>query len=228
MLDVFNTAKKQGCDIQQFYGPSGAGASNTSCSYTWVKPRGVSHVYMMLIGAGGAGNATNGGGSGAVTVWYGSAQNVPDILLVVPACGSAAAASPSTQIRMYGGTNSITLLQANSAIGNNGGTSTTANQFANSGFYQSVAGQGGSASVNTASATTFLSGGSGPSTNTANYGYVVANNGNGFFQLQPIIVSTGGSNGNTAANGRGGIGSGAGYAGNGSPSGQGFVLIASW
>ena len=215
MLDLFHIAKPQGCDIQMFYG-SGASTINTSYK-TWNKPRGVSNVYFLLIGAGGQGNgSTQGGGSGAVTVWYGSAQNVPDQLRV------GVGRSGPTDINYSDSSGSVLLLRANGANGVNGGTATTANQFAASGFFQSIAGQNGSTGSTSPSATTFLSGGGagGANTVTANYGYTTA--GDGYFQLQPIIVGVGG------ATGAGGIGCGAYISATSLQIGSGFALIASW
>lgn len=215
MLDVFNIAQPQGCDIQVFYGDQGA---STIAKRSWVKPRGVSSVYIMLIGGGGQGDGTSGGGSGAVTVWYGSAQNVPDILYVSPSRGPG---SGQNSIIYYLGSSAtlVSLLTANNGVTSTGGTATTANQFAASGFYQSIAGQNGSAS--TPSSTTFLTAGGGFTSKTANYGYEIGNDANGFFMLQPIIVGMGGSN-----SGRGGIGCGGGSASG--VGGPGMVLIASW
>jgi len=209
MLDLFNLPTPQGCDIQMFYTNR---ASTTTRS--WVKPRGVSNVYMMLIGPGGSGSGGTGGGSGAVTVWYGSALNVPDQLRI-------AFASASARVQYYASTGAVTLLTAEGNNATAGGAATVANQFAASGYYQSVAGQNGTTGAVTASATTFL--GAGPSTSqtaTANYGYTQTN-GNGIFQMQPIIVGLGGASGiGIAAIGCGGI--------DGSSGGPGFVLIASW
>jgi len=210
----FPIAKPQGCDIQTFYG-FGTNVGNSS-QRTWNKPVGVSHVYIMLIGAGGDGNNATGGGSGAVTVWYGAAQHVPDLLYVV-----AANQHPS---QIYFDAGQVRLLlnaEASSTI--TGGTATTAGPFAASGFYQSTAGQDGSTGSVTASTTTFLSGGADATgdTVTANYGYTVSGNRSGFFQMQPIIVGAGGID-----SGKGGIGCGGG-GGNGL-GGPGMVLIASW
>lgn len=215
MLDVFNIAKPQGCDIQTFYGN---GAGDTISQFTWTKPRGVSNVYMLLIGGGGNGTGTTGGGSGAVTVWYGSAQNVPDNLMIHPSSGSA----QQTRIACRFTSASVTIiLNANAATSNTGATAMTANQFAASGFFQSIAGQNGSNGTGTPSATTFLSGGSSNTGNTANYGYSIGNFA-GYFFMQPIIVGLGGAGGN-----RGGIGCGGGSAVSGI-GGPGMVLIASW
>ena len=201
-------------DVQIFYG-NRPGDNNPQA--TWNKPPGVSHVYMMLIGAGGNGDSTNGGGSGAVTVWYGAAQNVPDSLEIL--CYGPSGAT-NTEIR-YRTTSTSTnqLLVARTGSGSTGGPAMTANAFCASGFFQSIAGQDGSPGSISASSTTFLSGG-GSSGVPGNYGYINSNVKAGFFMLQPIIVGTGGS-----AAFPGGVGCGGGVTGLG---GQGMVLIASW
>lgn len=221
MLDLFHIAKPQGCDIQTFYG--GGGDTNV-VQKTWIKPRGVSNIYMMLIGHGGTPIPASGfgGGCGAVTVWYGAAQNVPDSLIVSVTSSGNISTSVSARFSNSGLTPTVLL----SALGSNTtGTAAamTANQFAASGFFQSIAGPGGSSGDPTASATTFLgSGGVGTGGSTGNYGYttspVVSNN--GYFLMQPIIVGLG-----AQGTGQGGIGSGGGNSGKG---GQGLVLIASW
>lgn len=173
---------------------------------------------MLLIGPGGDGNGTTDGGSGGVTVWYGSALNVPDTLNI-RAGASIASTGTSTEV-VYRTANTVnTLLKANAASGSTAGTAETAGVFAASGFYQSIAGQSGSAS--SPSSTTFLTAGGGFTSKTANYGYGIGNDANGFFMLQPIIVGMGGSN-----SGRGGIGCGGGSASG--VGGPGMVLIASW
>jgi hypothetical protein len=178
---------------------------------------------MLLISSGGNGDGTSGGGSGSVTVWYGSAQNVPDILYVQIGGGGTGI---NTAITGRFSSGNVQLLRASSPSGSTAGAATTAGVFAASGFYQSIAGQDGINTNQIASTTTFLSGGgAGNSTQVSNYGYSY-NNGaqsttNGSFQMQPIIV---GSCGMGA--GRGGIGCGGGItSGVGGP---GFVLIASW
>jgi len=212
----FPIATPQGCNIQTFYGP-GVSATTKTNFFTWNKPVGVSHVYTMLIGAGGDGSGGFGGGSGAVTVWYGAAQHVPSNLQVV-----AGRNGDQSLVYMYSsasGGRSL-LLQANGGT-NVGGTATTAGPFAASGFYKSIAGQDGSSSSVTASTTTFLSGGADSAgTITANYGYTNPNSVDGYFLLQPIIVGVGSSNTSS-----GGIGCGGGVTGKGGP---GMVLIASW
>lgn len=225
MLDVFSIAKPQNCDIQIFYGFATTNVGTEWQNWrTWNKPRGVSHIYMMLIGAGGKGSSTDGGGSGAVTVWYGAAQHVPDSLQIHIRQDSSA---QNTTIAYRSTTSApITLLEAEGSNTVTGGGTTAASAFAASGFYQSVAGQAGATGTQSASATTFLSGGAGGAvlSITANYGYqtnVTGSNGAGYFQLQPIIVGVGGaSTTNTAV--------GCGSSKNGISGGQGMVLIASW
>lgn len=215
-----NQFRNSNADVQFFYG------SNTTQTYSWNKPVGVSHVYFMLIGSGGNGNSSRGGGSGAVTVWYGAAQNVPDSLVLQP--------SPSnftTSYVYYRGSSStlVTLLSASG--GGTGGTGNagaamTANQFANSGFFQSVDGQAGTATTQLASATTFLSGGNTVQFNIANYGYSIPGIGDGFSQLQPIIVGVGAS-GSSNTN-RAGFGCGGSLGPVGGIGGQGLIIIGSW
>lgn len=229
MLDLFNIAKPQNCDIQTFYGfaaPTGVGIYRNA--RTWVKPRGVSHVYMLLIGAGGNGDGANGGGSGAVTVWYGAAQHVPDNLSV--SVGGRGDQS-NTRIHYRGSqapASANLLLEALGTSTSTGATAMPANYFTASGFFQSVAGQDGSAGGVAASTTTFLSGGgTGQGRVIANYGYdntvgaAVGVGAAGFFQMQPIIVGVGG-----AETRNGGVGCGGGF--NSGLGGQGLVLIASW
>jgi hypothetical protein len=219
MLDLFHIAKPQGCDIQTFYG-NGA-VSNSTNVKSWTKPRGVSHVYMMLIGSGGNGDGSTGGGSGAVTVWYGAAQHVPDQLDVHVGQGNGQASQ--IKYRTTSGT-PYTLLIGDAASGVSGGAAASANQFTASGFFNSVAGQAGSGgSSQSASSTTFLSGGTfSTGTVTANYGYG-GYNAEGIFMLQPIIV--GSASGKVG--GAGGVGCGGNSSGSGK-GGQGMVLIASW
>jgi hypothetical protein len=97
----------------------------------------------------------------------------------------------------------------------------TANQFAASGFFQSIYGQSGTSTAQSPSLATFLSGGTTSSSVTANYGYTT--NYSGFFITQPIIVGVG--VGGAGAFDRGGIGCGGGsFNGAG---GNGLVIIGS-
>ncbi len=233
MLDVFNIPQPQNCDIQNFVGQANANVTNfiPRGMRTWNKPRGVSNIYIMLIGAGGNGVAgSSGGGSGAVTVWYGAAQNVPDsLLLYIPAAGFSGGTYIWPQSLQSAFTTSNYLLLANTGVNGTGGAATVANNFSASGFYQSVAGQNGAATNVAASATTFLSGGAQSTNNDviANYGYDTTQNNaaDGYFLLQPIIVGVGGGGNKNGGIGCGGGGATSGGVGSGGP---GFVLIASW
>jgi hypothetical protein len=209
--------RNSNADVQIFYGDTTA-TTASRFKKSWNKPPGVSHVYMMLIGAGGSGTTTSAGGSGAVTVWYGAAQNVPAQLEIL--VGTTIASSI-----YYRGSSLITLLTANAGSGSTAGSATTAGTFAASGFYQSIAGQNGSSSAGiNASATTFLMGGGLVGGNaTGNYGYTATSNKDGFFMLQPIIVGVSGT-----GDGIGGIGCGGGGNAATGKGGQGMVLIASW
>ena len=222
----FRTA---GADVKIFYGASGGSSSGQipdTAQQSWIKPAGISHVYMLLIGAGGNGDGTTvGGGSGAVTVWYGAASNIPASLVVSVPGTTFGSLVPTTVSARFSnsGLTPTALLTANQASTTTGATAMSANQFTASGFFKSTAGANGASSAVSASATTFLSAGTGSGAITANYGYGTPDVGNGFFQLQPIIVGSGnsGTNNNIAA-----IGCGAAI--NPAAGGPGMVLIASW
>lgn len=213
-------------DVQMFYGVASQSQASRPDQQlmTWNKPPGVSHVYMLLIGRGGHGNqADSGGGSGGVTVWYGAAQNVPDSLFL--RVGNSTGVDTSVYARATDSNTNFLLRAGAAGSAPFGGAAMTANSFAASGFFQSVAGQNGSAggAINPSS-TTFLSGGAPTAADavTANYGYGVTSGASrdGFFMLQPIIVGCGANGGGTA-----GIGCGGGIVGLGGP---GMALIASW
>lgn len=218
-----NQFRNSNADVQMFYAPFTTSAQPKA---SWNKPVGVSHVYIMLIGAGSISDGTgNGGGSGAVTVWYGAAQNVPDSLLVKVDLGNN-----GDKTAIYGkfsGSAFTELLRANSATASSitaGAASSNTSAMQAMGFYQSVAGQDGTSGAQSASTTTFLSGATaGANTVTANYGYATATSGAGNFFLQPIIVGLANAGAATRQAGIGcGSGSTTGFAGNG------FALIASW
>jgi hypothetical protein len=208
-----NQFRNSNADVQRFY-QDGA----------WTKPAGVSQVYMMLIGGGSPGNSSNPGNSGNVTTWFGNAQNVPDNLVVSPArpVTTFNTVGNSSTIS-YRGTSLNTLLTAGGGqTGLGANTADAAGTFANSGFYQNVLGQIGVATGDqTASATTFLSGGT-LGTSTANYGYFVPFGSAGVFMLQPIIVAC--SSSALAANNPIGCGG----SDQSTTAGAGFILIASW
>ena len=207
--------RNSNADVQIFYS---ANVALGNKSQSWNKPIGVSHIYIMLIGAGALGDGTNGGGSGAVTVWYGAAQNVPNVLSI------SVSPTGATYIFPFS-TPSTALLSADAASTITGGTAMTANQFSNMGFFQSVAGQDGMAGAITASATTFLSGGGNGSGAAGNYGYSYPGNGYGFLQLQPVIVGLG--NTVTTSTIAAGAGCGGSFIGV-NKGGPGLAIIASW
>lgn len=217
-------ATPQGCNIQTFTGIAG---TTGSTNYSWNKPVGVSHVYIMLIGGGGTGDATNGGGSGAVTVWYGAAQHVPDSLVIIPS-----RSGQTSSVTYRSSSSTFTLLSASGGGTPTAATASAATAFAASGFYNSTAGQaGGNGSDPGASSTTFLGGGMRAQTTlTGNYGYATSGIGQGFFQMQPIIVGVGSGDNATGAGLAGAIGCGGGGNNGGTqfPGGPGMVLIASW
>ena len=192
MLDIFNTPTPQGANYQEFFGGGTA--------RDWVKPRGVSMVRFMLIGAGGGGSngsasgGGGGGGSGVVTSWIGPAIFIPDVLRISVGAGGAAEVNGGDTTVVYQAKNGTgyTLLTANgggaspsSNVAGIGGAASANNYFGASGIFTSIAGQNGGAGSSagqggsvSASGTTFLSGGSGGngaagvgSTVSINYGY---------------------------------------------------------
>lgn len=215
-------------DVQVFYGARTDGTSR-NVSFSWNKPPGVSQIYMLLIGAGANGDGTNGGGSGAVTTWWGSARNVPDSLrlrITRSEVGGGSFVYRPTDNTSTGQTNAlIYALSPNGVSGSTAGVASTATPFMNSGLWKSVVGQAGSSGSVSASTSTFLSGGGGGlNTVTGNYGYVTT--GQGAFFLSPIIVGLGGAIDGVGGVGCGGAGSvvttGTGLGG------PGMILIASW
>ena len=210
--------RNSNADVQVFYGELAV-----TTQYSWNKPPGVSQVYIMLIGGGGSGDgASIGGGSGAVTTWYGAAKNVPDSLIITPSKGNNSDSTVSYKSASSTLVNILTAAGSNTTLG---AVATASGPFGASGFYQSVAGDPGSGSAVTASNTTFLSPGpsSTASNSTANYGYsVTSGSRRGFFLLQPIIVACSGAT-SLPPIGCGGVGAA-------SPSygGPGMILIASW
>ena len=213
-----NYPTPQGANIQYFY----AGGQTD-----WVKPQGASFVWFTLIGAGGGGDgSTTGGGSGAVTNCMVPAFLIPDSLQISVGLGGAVGANGGqTSVQYYNKAQYVLLTANGGAVTGSAGTASTSNFFSCMGFFQSIAGQNGTGSNNTASATTFLSGGSGNGLATsANYGYSTdAVVGNGFFQMQPIIVGVG--SGGSSQTGQGGIGCGGVLNGAG---GNGLVVIITW
>lgn len=224
-----NYPTPQNANVQIFYGSKSGVVNDGSITQDWVKPQGASFVWFTLIGAGGNGNGVDtGGGSGGVTNFMCPAFLVPDRLTVY--VGESFNGSNTQIVYQEKDTGGYQLLAALTGTTITGGSAVGQNAFAAMGFYQSIAGQNGSSTV-AASATTFLSGGgSATGTSTSNYGYSSGPVGagtdrSGFFQFQPIIVSTGGFGGTITGIATGGIGSGGGVAGIG---GNGLVVIITW
>jgi len=192
MLDVFNFPTPQQSNYQEFLG------GDTGATRTWVKPRGVSMVRIMLIGGGGGGGngsgaqGGGGGGSGTVTSWIGPAMFIPDILRVTVGRGGTSGVNATASRINYQAKNTTGyfLLDAGEGVsgttavtGGTGGTAMPANQFTACGIFTSIAGQAGTAGSSTgagtnqaASSTTFLSGGAGGAGAAANTGGSVTPN----------------------------------------------------
>jgi hypothetical protein len=207
-----NYPTPQGANVQIFNAPSRSGADT---NFSWIKPQGASFVWFTLIGAGGTGDGTNGGGSGAVTNFMCPAFLIPDELSIKVGSPAAVSTIVYYQQKTGGGYN---LLQANGTSNASAALANTANAFPAMGFYQSVAGQNGSSGDPGASTTTFLGGGGAAATITGNYGFTTGNN--GVFMLQPLIVGLG-----ARGNGQAGIGCGGGSSGSG---GNGMAVIITW
>lgn len=228
-----NYPTPQGANVQIFRGGDPLSTGHLF-EKTWVKPQGASFVFFTLIGAGGGSDDTGtfnvGGGSGAVTNFMCPAFLIPDVLTVVVGAGGAVNVSGDETAIYYQqktGTG-YKLLTAGGGIGGvnagAGGSAMTNNYFTAIGFLNSVAGQAGKQTTQSASTTTFLSGGSFGATVTANYGY--STNAVGFFQMQPIIVGAGGSGGAGSLTPNGGVGCGGG--GSNGSGGDGLVVIITW
>ena len=215
-----NYPTPQGANVQIFNGQtSDLTATNT---FSWTKPQGASFVWFTLIGAGGTGNGTTGGASGAVTNFMCPAFLIPNNLRVQI---QPALSSTSTKIRYQEKTSAgYDLLTANNGVAGVAGTAMTANAFTAIGFFQSVAGMNGQ-NANVSVGDTFLTGGGSLGGNSScAYDYSsgpASSNRNGFFQTQPIIMGTSGM-----GTGRGGIGCGGGL--NSGSGGNGMVVIITW
>lgn len=215
-----NYPTPQGANVQIF---TNGGQNQTFTNRSWTKPQGASFVWFTLIGAGGNGDGTTGGGSGGVTNFMCPAFLIPDELNIRVFQRGQGSEDTIITYQQKTGTGYL-LLSGGSANGITAGAAMTANYFTAMGFFQSVAGQNGTTGVVTASTTTFLSGGGASgSSQTSNYGYQLgtASNASGFFQTQPIIVGAGGM-----GTGVGGIGCGGGRTS--ALGGSGMVVIITW
>jgi hypothetical protein len=247
MLDVFGFPTPEGANYQEFYNQNTRGVD-------WVKPRGVSMVRILLIGAGAAGRTGDttaggaGGGSGAVTQWIGPAIFIPDILRITLGVGggSGNAGTDTTVVYQVKNGTGYTLLTAQGAPSNTGASAETNNFFGASGIFTSIAGQNGAAQATaiTASTTTFLSGGAGGASTVSGTGASVATNygypsvaggtsaangvagGNGYFLTQPVLLSVGGAGGGGGTANAGGSGGRGGIGSGGGGGGRGGTLIS--
>lgn len=201
-------------DVQRFYGTTG-----TVLRFGWNKPVGARFVYIMLVGGGGAGSpGVQGGGTGAITVWFGAAKNIPNSLTVQ-------FSTTATSILSSPGNTLTTMFLADAANTSTAGVADTVDGYYATGFYGFTAGaDGDAAGAPAAQTTTFLlPGGFGGTTYTGNYGYTSSSN--GYFLLNPIIVGVSGSALiKAAAAAAYGCGS---NSSNSNPS-PGMAIIASW
>lgn len=208
-----NYPTPQNADVQIFTN------TNTLKGVDWVKPQGATMVWFTLIGAGGNGDGSSPGGSGAVTNCMIPAFFIPNILRVCVGSGGVGSYIYYQEKTAAG----YILLVANPGSAGGYGSSSSPSVFSSAGLFQSVQ---GTLATTTPSPTTFLSGGiTGSATIQANYGYSKPSSGtDGYFQTQPIIVGTGAS-GSSAE--KGGIGCGGNFSSN-SKGGNGMVVIISW
>lgn len=235
MLDFFTLQTDQNAvNYQEFYG----GGSTK----TWTKPRGVSMVHFLLIGAGAGGRigvagstGGAGGGSGAVTRWIGPAMFVPDVLrITIGAGGISNNAGGSTVLGYQLKSTAYSLLTAAGGASSTGGSSTSQTPFGAAGIYRSIAGQSGAALGTSANGTTLFVQGGGSGANSPStagfdsvplYGYPSAIGGAagvagsaGYFITAPVMFGVGGGGGGGSAatgatGGNGGIGCGGGGGG---------------
>lgn len=226
----FNYPTPKNANIQIFSAPNFTNVVPQQSKVSWVKPQGASFVWFTLIGAGGAGDITSGGGSGAVTNCMVPAFLIPDELNVSVGKGGYPGAADGTLTGIYySAKGSYYLLTANGGLGSGsytGGTASTSNYFSCIGFFQSIDGQAGSVGAVSASATTFLTGGGQAGGVTANYGYSYPSNGTGFFQMQPIIVGLGSTSNSSKSAGYGCGGALA--ASSNTFGGDGLCVIITW
>jgi len=238
----------QGANIQIFQAPRTFNTTpvNHQTNASWTKPQGASFVYFCLIGSGGGGGGYDsidtggGGGSGAVTNFMCPAFLIPDQLSVMvgtggPGGGVGGAGQVGKESVIYydvKAKESYRLLSAAPGGGGSpglspgfGGAVMSANNFTCMGFLNVVAGDSG----NNTSNQTFLQGGG---VGTTYYGYNFNTGGNGFFQMQPIIVGAGGYAAGTTGGKVGGIGCGGGGGDSGGADGgyggNGLVVIITW
>ena len=220
-----NQFRNSNADVRMYFGSGKTTFGPNRGAFekrSWNKPVGVSHVYILLLGGGSSSSTTNGGAGGAITVWYGAAQNVPDVLQLNIGGNTNATGGQDTWINVLG-SSTTEILSANGAnTAQAGGAAMTANFFTASGFFQSVAGPNGNGGA-TPPATTFNTGGNSSGVTTGAYGYTTgAASGQGIFLLQPMLVAVGFSQNDANAISAPGCGADQAWGG------TGFALIASW
>lgn len=200
-------------DVQKYFG-----LPDATARFSWNKPVGTNFIYMLLVSGGGIGNpSVQGGGTGAIGIWFGAAKHIPNALNV-------SFSTTATQIITNTTSAAQTIFSVSNATSTSGASAPTVDGYWASGYYNFTAGINGSTGQAAPSTTTFLNQGTTTAGATGNYGYTPGNNG-GFLLLNPIIVSiTSGANsraGNSTAYGSG--------ASNSSPiATPGFAIIASW
>lgn len=220
-----NQFRNSNADVRMYFGSGKTSTANPRSIWekrSWNKPVGVSHVYILLLGGGSSSSTTNGGAGGAITVWYGAAQNVPDVLQLNIGGNSSATDGQDTWVNMLGSSTTEILTARGAASASNGGPAMTPNFFTASGFFQSVAGPNGAPGTATPT-TTFNTGGNSSGVTNGAYGYSTgSNSGQAIFQLQPILVAVGFSQNSVNAVSAPGCGADQAWGG------TGFALIASW
>lgn len=203
-------------DVKTFYG-NYAVTSN----FAWDKPVGTTFVYIMLIGAGGAGDGSStGGGTGAITTWIGSARHIPNAVTV------QISTTNTSLLTNIGGVQK-TIFSAAAANVTLAGVASAVDGYYASGFYNFTVGLNGTTGNPSSSTTTFLQNGAAvTAASTGNYGYTRSASQAGYFFLSPIPVGlSSGSPANPLQ--RGAYGCGAYYT-NITSGGPGMAVIASW
>jgi hypothetical protein len=201
--------RNSNADVQIFYGNNQA-----ENWWIWDKPDGVSHIYILCIGAGGSGNGSTAGGTGGTIVWYGAARNVPDSLQIRPGVGGTS----GTNIYYRFPESAVSFMAPSTPSFTGPVTAADRTAFTATGFFYSRGGQAGGTSGEPIES--FLSAGN-TTTQVGSYGYTnPANNARGYLLWQPIVAAVG-----ATGNAVGMHGCGGGQSGQGGP---GLVLIASW
>lgn len=271
-LTFFDWVKPQGASFVMMVlvgaGGGGAGAGETGATASgggggsgavtsWLGPAFlIPDVLRVAVGGGGNGSAGNSSATGA----NGGIDGAPTSIIYQQKDGTG-----YTLLTANGGGGG----SGTSLNGGTGGSASTSNFFGAVGFFQSIGGQSGGDAGSTSLIdlaypnNLFVSGGAGGSTSTTVRGRQIdslpfeypiitggagttgGNGSDGFFVMQPAILSVGGaggggrsSGGNAGNGGRGGMGSGGGgggvvnasanSGGSGGRGGDGMCVIISW